>query len=396
MKSRGHLNGIHTAMLKLICEMSLYCAVSGFFLALLESTHNIFLPMLEIVVMSALSYMLRDMKAVRFLPHLPGIYMFYLIICGDEPVNTVWVLPIYIYSIVVTAKKLYNCDRRWFIMLYKYAVWIVAVFGLAGSAFSARLGGDNGSGAFAIVFMVSGMLLLRYARQSPVLVKDAYFNAVNIGSAAFVAVGGIAIAFIIKYSYLLICKLLGWLLSLKEPTGHIGNYIEITPSPTPEGNWTLDDAPYTTAPPVTTGKGDYKPAIGILILIALLAVALFAVLRIRKKNAEEADSAGDIRTRIKKDSKKESGSKIRALGNRNAVRRCYRRFMQLCLKKKIAISKSMTAREITDSAKKIGFLPDECDSLMRIYLLARYSQSAVSDDDARLANRLLRRIKAAK
>lgn len=189
---------------------------------------------------------------------------------------------------------------------------------------------------------------------------------------------------------------MGWLLSLKEPTGYIRNDIEITPTPTPEGNWTLDDAPYTTAAPITSGKGDYKPAIGILIVIALLAIALFAVLKIRKKNAEEADSAGDIRTHIKKDAKKESRSKIRALGNRNAVRRCYRRFMQLCLKKKISISKSTTAREITENAKEIGFLPDECDSLMRIYLLARYSQSAVSDDDARLANRILRRIKAAK
>ena len=70
--------------------------------------------------------------------------------------------------------------------------------------------------------------------------------------------------------------------------------------------------------------------------------------------------------------------------------------MQLCLNKKIAISKSTTAIEISENAKKIGFLPDECDSFIRIYLLARYSQSDVSDDDARLANRLLRRIKAAK
>ena len=85
----------------------------------------------------------------------------------------------------------------------------------------------------------------------------------------------------------LICKLLGWLLSLKEPTGYIRNDIEITPTPTPEGNWTLDDAPYTIAAPITSGKGDYKPAIGILIVIALSAVALFAVLKSIKQKCRE-------------------------------------------------------------------------------------------------------------
>ena len=43
--------------------------------------------------------------------------------------------------------------------------------------------------------------------------------------------------------------------------------------------------------------------------------------------------------------------------------------MQLCLNKKIAISKSTTAIEISENAKKIGLLPDECDSLMKTYLL---------------------------
>lgn len=392
-------NGTFIASLKALTEISLYFAVTGFLAALLGSQSSVLPSVCVIALCSILSTALRRFKVLWALPLILAAGAFYIeYLVGGFSFNLVWVFPSYVYSIVFNAKKLYYTDRLVALKsssLIPALAWIVPFCAVFGSALSNANGNDNGSVLFAMVFLVAGFLLLRYARHKRVSVDTAYFKSINVTAVIFLfSLSGalMAVGLLLWSGFTAFLRFLG---SLGKPLDVIP--IEL-PSPTPIlPDVTHDPRLRTPAPtPLPDGQSPANLYVLGLILVgmAVAAILIYIIFKIRKAHnyTETAQNEDGERLTVQK-KKNRRRERLRAYSNRAAVRRCFRRFMKLCLDNKIVIDSSMTAGEIKKAAVETGFSPEECDALIRIYSLARYSDAEVTDEDAKAAGELLALIK---
>ena len=378
--------------LKFLTVVSLYMAASGMLLAFLHSTANTFVSVGIILFFTMLSYTLRNIRFVWILPLILSTSAFFyeFFVNSGLFVNLLWIFPVYIYGFVFNTKKLYFSDKYQNIKtsnILMALIWIVPVLGITGSGLSKTIGGDNGSEIFGLLFLVSGMLLMRYSRHKNISVDNREFNFINLEAVILLFATAAVSAAAVVGLYYGITGLMLWFAGLfhKRPA------LPLVPSPTAQPVFS-GEAVYegvkTPAPVTETAErnGESK-VIGIVLIAVILGVLLYIIIMKLKKSGDFADGkpANAEKIREKSEKKRKHGESHHAYSNRMAVRRCYRKFMQLCIDNHIDITQSMTAREVCDAAVKVGFSPDECDALCRIYTLARYSSADISDKDAKTA-----------
>ena len=324
------------ALLRQISDISLYIAISGILLALMKSTTPIFIQVLLILFASCVSFYLRKTKFLKYIPIILSFSVIYFTAKGKCAVNVVWLVPILVYELTVHIKGLYYCNRRSFANIFRYAVWFSALLGIAGSGLSLTLGGDNGAAVFAGVFMISGMLLLKYSRQNSDLLGNAYYNGVNIVSALLIVLFGCIISLLIKATYFLFKTAIQTILDIDSENIIALKSEEVQMSlPSPSPSATLQESVSSYIPESTEQAHDKSGIVGIIIAVALLLAVIVYIMKKRSGNKSVA-----LLTEKTKDEevkgKHERHNKhipLNVKGNRLAVRKCYKKFMLLCRNK---------------------------------------------------------------
>lgn len=391
---KQHIN-LPQFILRQFVEISLYFSLTGLITAWLESTYAPFCSAIILIALSVVSFLLCNHKIIRFIPTVLGFGVLYteFAFFSHQAINLLWIFPVCVYQLAVTVKKSYYSDRDRFLKLYKFTIWIAPITGIIASVLSSSLGGDNGGAYFAMIFLVSGMMLLRQTRHKNC--TDLYFTGMNLRAAGAVLLSTTVVVLAVRGAYDIICRIIAALSS-----GTDSNPLPFY-EPEPTQPPILGDPTNQGLREHTENNGKYE-AVGdgspyFFLALLILGVVILSILIYRKSNGKSSikELIRPVTEKLGLPDNKSSKQRTTYSGNRGIVRKCYKKFMLLCRRKHIDIHKSSTAHEICNAAKEIGFLPDECEKLWRIYTLARYDTAPVSREDAKSASEIYTRIKAA-
>ena len=385
-------------VLKFVAVSSCYLGVTGPIVALIGSASPVFVPYAIIFICTVLSFLIRKIKVLWIVPLMIGSSSMYVVLLNGSAANFVWILPVYIYSCVFNAKKLYYSEKYLFIKstpLVRAVIWTVPFISVMGSVLSSSIGRDNGSFAFGIALIASAILLMRYSRHKSTTVATPVFNRMNFGAIAMLFLTAAALLLIAAGVLHCGTAIILWIVSFAKRTPTVPPVEHETPPPAMP-DVTLDPRVRTPAPsPAPLLEKVYNdPWFGLIIMGCVLTAFIFYMVVKTRRSTDISDGEQGSTVQIQiPTARKKRHEPRRAISNRNTVRKCYRSFIQLCIDNYIPISDSKTAGEINEAAKAIGFCPEDCDALYRIYTLARYSDAQISDADAQTAKDLLNKIK---
>ena len=365
--------------------------------------------MLLIASASCLSFVLRDKKAIRFVPFvlpfagllIPGQVVSWAIICGI----------VLAYAIFLAATGRYLVDPEHQKVLFEVTIvleiiMIIAVALAKGTETSFSIVIFGG-----IISMASSIMLMRSLRHEPEVYNSLQFQAVNIGIMAGVAavtaivssetvIGTILKGFV--YAYKGVAYVIVWLFTqllkglnllvewLKSIFGtiQIDNEQEPVTLDTRSAEDLFDD--------ITNDAAGFPQALKIiLIVLAVLAaigiiILIFRALAGKKFTAEVPSGDG----RIEREQNREAARRKENLNAQvQGVRKQYRKYLALLKDKGQDIDESETSGDIVQMSQP-EYRSGEARELRELYIKARYN--GVADrQDAERAKELVKAIKKA-
>ncbi len=397
------------ALTKLISQISLYFAATGFIMRFVSTTAynegvvavasgGVFLQFIIIVAAGICGYVLRNKKYLRFaaLILIPPVFML-----SKNIVDSIWVVfPCLIVITDVITNK-YGCDRKRFIDSFKWAITIsaICIFLYYFIPYNDGGTGENGAPLFFMLYIASSVILMRSMRQSNDILNSIGFKISNIVAVTAITAVIIALGYAVRFvsaqfdgsAVAQFIEEFGvWLAAILPNIGKIiitpwGNYNA------PSLGWNIAEQEsdeyelgHTT---FSTINGMSAGVTALLIVIAVLAVVFAVFVLIRKKQSRilqkhtyGRDDKNDGETEVIK-------SPVITSSNRNTVRRYYRKFMQICRKKELIIEQYNTSLDIRNAALD-KFSPEALDELRKVYSNSRYDYATpVDDESVRLAKK---------
>ena len=353
-----------------------------------------------------LSYLLRNLKALRFLPFLTVPLAAFL--PGFNLPAAVFLLPLLIYMVILAAKKLYEPDHESTRSLFSL-YWKLAIAALIASALIELLGGQKiltmETVPLILITLTSSVLLMRTLRHEAAAYRRPALVILNLGIMILVMAAAVvlsseafrngAVWFLRTISapavYLLSALVVGltrlfmWLISLLP---YNGPQDEIPPSVTEETR------PYET--PETPDTEIVIPpniervimAVGVLITILLVILLIRWLITHRKRFFARKWEAYEERSTASGKPRK------RGFFDRSsdlAVRREYQKYLKQSVKEGVSIPLSSTSEDV--ARKTRGYYTEELvEELRDIYVAARYDGEG-GPEEARRAKELVRAMK---
>lgn len=396
------------ALTKLISDLSLYFAATGFIMRFVSTTAyndglisvasrsgGVFLQFILLIISGMCSYALRNKKALRFLPLLIFVPVFLI---SRNPIDSLWVAFPCLLVAVNTVRKRFGCDRKRFMDSWKWMLGISAacVFLYLFIPYTDGGAGENGAPIFFLLYAASSVVLMRCLRQPEDVLRDKRFRITNISLVLSVGIAGFALSIVSRALSLDVSHIsaflykIGYALDTGFKEFRVNNlpslrcsdiYMPSDPGSRPSDGVFLDPQGHIVVNGIPTG-----------VMIAMLAAvaALFViagVLLFRRKNARRAVSTRQTESEGGKGkaAARKADQPYETLSNRNAVRKLYRKFLNVCRKKKISINSYDTTLDIRNSAEN-AFPKDALDNIRAVYAVSRYDGATpVSDADVKAA-----------
>ena len=389
--------------LKMTADLGILLSAAGFFALQLGGHAAPLLISLPVFALSfAFSFLLKDRGILRFLPLIAAGLLF--LYPGLSLTDAVILLTELAYLIWLTVRQAYmpvwETQTEIFSVYWKVFLGVLILEWLGAPAETRAMTLPAG-----LTASVCCILLNRSLRHEPSVYRTLRFQAVNLiglaavgfaalllGSETFLSLVGTGLGWFyntliapllmgIIYLLIQLIKGIAWLFSfikLKDPEKKDAQDIKL------DG---LD-----TEMELIQGE----EAVGIRFLTALLiiaaAAAAFLLLRALARGLRKAKQAGTMQAVTLRSVAEEAVPEpVAPRGPVRRIREIYRRFLRLCLRRKVAIARSDTSLDVQ---RKSEGLFEEADSaaLRRLYLKARYRETA-DEEEAEQARQLYRQLK---
>ncbi len=385
--------------LKMTADLGILLSAAGFFaLQLGGHAAPLLLSLPVFALLFAFSFLLKDRGILRFLPLIAAGLLF--LYPGLSLTDAVILLTELAYLVWLTVRQAYmpvwETQTEIFSVYWKVFLGVLILEWLGAPAETRAMTLPAGLTASACC-----ILLNRSLRHEPSVYRTLRFQAVNLiglaavgfaalllGSETFLNLVGTGLGWFyntliapllmgIIYLFIQLIKGIAWLFSfikLKDPENKDVQDIK------------LDGL----SPELDLIQGE--EAVGIRFLNALLiiaaAAAAFFLLRALARGLRKAKQAGSVQAVTLRSGAEEA---VAPRGPVRRIREIYRRFLHLCLRRKVAIARSDTSLDVQ---RKSEGLFEEADSaaLRRLYLKARYRETA-DEAEAEQARQLYRQLK---
>lgn len=379
-----------------LCLFSYYFSMAGA-VSIIFSLDTVLIwlmPALAVILFA--SYLLRDRKFLKYLPPLVG----YVLVFIFAKASFVYLLPPAFFTFLV----LYS-DRLDFMLerFSEHFMWLLRTlpFFIVFALLFDYQKSEKYLLPYVIICLGCGFLVLRMIRHETKTIASLRFKLLNIASVclfliagyllssdAYLKIAGEALGFVYKFTLAPVLAALAyiigyfgswiaWLFSLLN-TGHSQEQPQQTPYEPPEFDF---------------GERVDVDISGIIISIAVIA-AIIAIIFILKKlsnkrlSRHSAEGIFELREKINETEEKNGGIRILAPSDpRMAVRYYYRKFLLLCLNKKLPIKNSQSSLEVQDVAAA-EFNKTDLSDIRQTYIPARY------DDKAEIGKEDVKRIKS--
>lgn len=396
-----------TVFLKMLFDAAVFLEAAGYILSLFTPVTGLTVPALLAALGAGLAYLTRERSAaLRFAPVLIGLGgLFFCATWGDRAL--VAVLCVYLFHIV--KNQMFLNDDGDFKDQFSRAVFacILPVILSAVTMSWTRL--SELVLPFVLITAVSGILLMRILRHSRDVIDSASFKASNILTVAFVCalallassktlLGGIGSGLYFIYDKVIINILMAFVygmarfLSLFAWLFKLIFHREVKFYSDGE-DWIAGNMDEMIFEDVET----HTPALltwvftGLLILGALALVFWgLRALAGRNRRFDRRSGARMDRQTIEVKSEPRRNPFARR-DERDKVRHSYRRFLKECLQRGFAITPDFDTQQIAAEAEHY-FPGAPLTQLRDLYRKARYTDSDVTKEEAREADRLYDRI----
>lgn len=370
----------------IMADLTFYITCSSpaalLFMLALDIRMPVYLPAALIFISAALSCILREKGALRFLPLvlLPAAILFskYLIIM-------LWMLPAVVYVLVSALKNSYRGLFFEFSMFFRIAAFIVPVIGILVNIQPMAQGWDMGTFVLSVMFLCAGISKIRYMRQSrDNLRRSKAFHISNLAVMLTLVCVTVGITLLINYGFNKIeppvYEAQGTVQSTEEPI----DTETVSPTETPARE-TLEDNDFVDweEPVITSGKAFLWLR---AVIFAAIFIFLFWIIYKRIKKRTENEPSGDnIKINPIHEQEMQKPPRTRDKSHRDNIRRIYRRYLKLLTSRRITIERYHTSKDVNSLAKKTGETgktgktwknPVQHDELRKLYALARYDREA--------------------
>ena len=389
--------------LKMMADLAILLSAAGFFaLPLGGHAAPLFLSLPVFALSFSFSFLLKDRGILRFLPPAAAGLLF--LYPGLSLTDAVILLTELAYLIWLIIRKAYipvwGIQTEIFSVYWKVFLGVLLFEWLIAPAETRAMTLPAGLTASACC-----ILLNRSLRHEPSVCRTLRFQAVNLiglaavglialllGSETFLGLVGAGLSWFYKtliaplimgvvYLFIQLIKGIAWLFSfikLKDPEKKDVQDIKL-------------DGLDTEMELIQGGE-----AVGIEFLTALLiiaaAAAAFFLLKALARSLRKAKQSGTVQTvtgrSVAEETVPESAT---PRGPVRCIREIYRKFLRLCLRRKVAITRSDTSMDVQKKSERL-FEEEDSEALRRLYLKARYRETA-DEEEAEQARQLYRQLK---
>lgn len=381
-------------LVKMICDLSLWFGTAGFILSFFGIPGTSAVPMVAIVISSALCRALKDKNVLlRLLPLLLMVPVCLIYI--KDIIGLVFFLPPIAYGIVLCVIGRFSQDHTASSSFFKTTTVSLAIFFLIVVILSGTGKLEAYSFTYFIVFMFSGVLMLRLIRHDEhmkMLPRLLIINLVVLGGCC-AAILFFSSDFIYHTIFEPLFKALGhlldiiiWLISLvinlfDKNSGGVQSFENVSPK--------------ILAPSTSNANNDVK---SIMLALAVIVVLIFTIMLLRRlwsnrSIGAKSDRVFETRTRISEQPKRNKRpSVLRPRTPRDAVRWYYRLFLLKAKSCKVVLPSYYTTEMILHALDS-DFDPLLLKELRDIYIVARYSPLIITKEDAKRAKSIYYELK---
>lgn len=376
----------------MLTDLSVYFSLAVIIGRIFGLSHVPVVPLLIMAACCLPAFWLKDAKA-RLLRYAPLGLMALCLFFVYQPVDAVLLLPPALYVAYSCVKGLFYTDKFAFRTRFIACGRLLPVPLLICLALD-RPTLEGFCLPFALMFLLGGMLLLQLLRQSIEVMQRPRFRlyctltvlaapALGLLLSTPAVLSALRSALGAVYQYVLSPILLGLAYVIALVISPLFYLIQWR---TTEGEDVPVEADASAS--VTDWIGEYTHLAGgdlvrkILIAVLILAAVFAAIYLLRKllgsRTPPSGATASEHREALGAAPRRPRGPLLRR-SPREQARALYRKFMQLCAVRGIALEPSTTSQQITRSAAQAHWCPEAPAEAMReVYIAARYSDHAVT------------------
>jgi hypothetical protein len=371
---------------KTVCDLSVILSVAHMLAYIYGHRCNPF-ALLAVCAVTALACRYANArKPLRFAP------LILLLSCGFIAKNAAdFIVALFACGYVVTTVSAGNftVERDFFLTRFRRLViaWGFILFTGLGFDLSGYAPLSDAV-AFAVIFFVAGIALLRATLHFEDTLKRASFKLMNFGAVILVAAAGLALG-----SDFITGNLLGALYFLYRHTFYYLLYgaiwfltkpfdLSLEPLPVrPEPSFTPDYVTESIPVPAYDADSIWN-IIGQIVVPAVLVMFIGFIIFLLYKFIRWMLERGHNKPMPYSEGRRETASVAARppadTGARASVRRYYRRFLKLCRQSGIRVTPAMTSEDVSYEA---GAVFGDTDRLRGIYINARYGSDEVTGRD---------------
>ena len=389
--------------LKMAADLGILLSAAGFFvLPLGGHAMPLLLSVPAFALCFALSFLLRDRGILRFLPLLPaGLFVLYP---GLSAVDIVILSVELLYAVWLTVRKAYvpvwEIQAEIFSLYWKIFLGVLVVEWLIAPVETRTMTLPAGLMASACC-----ILLNRSLRHDPSVYRTPRFQLVNLagvaavaviaallGSETFLSIVGAGLKWFydtliapllmgVIYLFTLLIKGLSWVLS----------FIKIE-KPEKKEDMNLDSGEGSTEMELVEREDPAAVEFLTAVLIIAAAIAVFFLLRALARSMRKARQEKAVQSVTRRYAAEAvEHDPMPPRGPVRRIREIYRRFLRLCLRREIALTRSDTSLDVQQKSEYL-FEQEDSAALRRLYLKARYRETA-DEEEAEQARALYQKLK---
>ena len=407
--------------LKMMAETAFYCTFAGLLGQIFDVDRGTVVLAVPVFALSfMLSYLLRNRKALRFLPLLLiGVIGF---LPGRSIPLGILLLPPAIYMIVLAAKKRYEPDHGsavsilslyWKLAIVAIIIAALIEYGKTGVDPWGEILWESGENRMlseetlplVLMTLISLVLLTRTLRHDPAVQNSPKLVFVNL--LTIILVSGFAfllssewfrngavwvlrilatpIVYLLSFLVVGVTRLFMWLMSLLPYNPNTDHQVT---SATEEDMTRMPVEKEDIDVQIPPGVERVIVAVAML-LVVLIIILLFWFFMKRRKAAQTAGRGGsEERSRVDINRREKGFSDVSGV---SAVRRQYQKYLKLCEKEGMEREIDDTSADVERESRKY-FPGENVTELREIYMAARYDGLG-GKEEARRARSLVRHLK---
>lgn len=384
---------------KLISDIALYFAVTGFIMrfnyyqgsAMISG--GVFIEFILLILSGTGAYLLRNKRAFRFVPLLLLIPLF---IISRDSADKLWMALPSLYIIVNAVKNRYGCDRKKYMRTWKIYMSVAAIATFTYLIIPYTDGGarENGAPLFFIVYAAASVMLMRALRQPDDVLDSPGYAVKNIMTLLTVAAFSFSLSYAARILNINTESIGYWLYTvgqaldsgftkMKFDWGQVSCARSFSP---------IDYTAHPSDSPLNHHTASFISGmpVGVMIFLIAAVAALFvlaAVILFKRRDSRHTVASEKIRDADEGEKPRVTARSAvqETLSNRKTVRKLYRKFLNACRKKQIAVNAYDTTLDIMNSAQD-AFDSNALQDIRAVYAMSRYDgQTPVQDEDVRTA-----------